>query len=172
MVDLHSWCTILIYLKIAEVMALLQGAQEQWSLHTEQQTDSIRYLNELNTVGCQVMPRPSIVERSVQWLEAFVNHGTSQIENVAAGIQMLCKELGRHAHVDYCRAQSGDACSSTGVEHITTPMHPDPKRAKDFVTHDLFWRRTGECQYEHYVLQYPALTDYGAGFKGQADNHM
>ncbi|EPS95548.1 hypothetical protein FOMPIDRAFT_60994 [Fomitopsis schrenkii] len=29
-----------------------------------------------------------------EWLEAFVNHGTSQTENVAAGIQMLCKELG------------------------------------------------------------------------------
>ncbi|TFY62053.1 hypothetical protein EVJ58_g4106 [Rhodofomes roseus] len=63
--------------QVAEVLSLLQGAQEQWSAHTEQQTDSIRYLNELNS-----------------WLEAFVNHGTAQIENVAAGVQMLCKELG------------------------------------------------------------------------------
>ncbi|KZT69559.1 hypothetical protein DAEQUDRAFT_811327 [Daedalea quercina L-15889] len=63
--------------QVADILALLQGAQEQWSAHSEQQTDSIRYLNELNT-----------------WLEAFVNHGTSQIENVAAGVQMLCKELG------------------------------------------------------------------------------
>ena len=29
-----------------------------------------------------------------QWLEAFVKHGTSQIEGVAAGIQQLCRDLG------------------------------------------------------------------------------
>lgn len=44
--------------QITEILALLQGAQEQWSSHTEQQTDSIRYLNELNTVSCPVALRP------------------------------------------------------------------------------------------------------------------
>lgn len=29
-----------------------------------------------------------------QWLEAFVNHGTSQIEGVAVGVQQLCQTLG------------------------------------------------------------------------------
>jgi hypothetical protein len=29
-----------------------------------------------------------------QWLETFVNHGTSQIEGVAAKVQQLCKALG------------------------------------------------------------------------------
>ncbi len=29
-----------------------------------------------------------------QWLEAFVKHGTSQIEGVAAGVQQLCRDLG------------------------------------------------------------------------------
>ena len=29
-----------------------------------------------------------------QWLEAFVQHGTSQIDGVAAGVQQLCNELG------------------------------------------------------------------------------
>ncbi|OCH92336.1 hypothetical protein OBBRIDRAFT_886367 [Obba rivulosa] len=60
-----------------EILNILQVVQTQWSAQTEQQTDSIRYLNELNS-----------------WLEAFVNHGTSQIEGIAAGVQQLCRELG------------------------------------------------------------------------------
>ena len=32
--------------------------------------------------------------RILQWLETFVNHGTSQIESVAGGVQQLCHELG------------------------------------------------------------------------------
>ncbi|KZT10708.1 uncharacterized protein LAESUDRAFT_346053 [Laetiporus sulphureus 93-53] len=63
--------------QIEEILLLLQNAQDQWAKQNEQQTDSVRYLNELNT-----------------WLEAFVNHGTSHIESVAAGIQQLCKDLG------------------------------------------------------------------------------
>ncbi|TFK89087.1 hypothetical protein K466DRAFT_661831 [Polyporus arcularius HHB13444] len=62
---------------LAEVMALLIDAEEQRANQLEHQTDSIRYLNELNT-----------------WLEAFVKHGTSQIEGVAAGVQQLCRDLG------------------------------------------------------------------------------
>lgn len=56
---------------------------------------------------------------------------------------MICKDLGRHVHLDYCRTQPGDACSGAGIEHLNAPLHPHPGRAKDFVTHDLFWRRTG-----------------------------
>ncbi|KAH9859073.1 hypothetical protein C2E23DRAFT_855733 [Lenzites betulinus] len=63
--------------ELAEVLVLLKDAEEQRVTQMEQQTDSIRYLNELNS-----------------WLEAFVKHGTSQIEGVAAGVQQLCQELG------------------------------------------------------------------------------
>ncbi|KAI0746026.1 hypothetical protein C8Q76DRAFT_665452 [Earliella scabrosa] len=59
------------------VLSLLKDAEEQRATQSEQQTDSIRYLNQLNT-----------------WLEAFVQHGTSQIDGVAAGVQQLCNELG------------------------------------------------------------------------------
>ncbi|KAI0630124.1 hypothetical protein C8Q77DRAFT_1136552 [Trametes polyzona] len=63
--------------ELAEVLTMLKDAEEQRVTQMEQQTDSIRYLNELNC-----------------WLEAFVKHGTSQIEGVAAGIQQLCQDLG------------------------------------------------------------------------------
>jgi len=42
-----------------------------------------------------------------QWLEAFVNHGTSQIESVAANVEQLCKVLG-------CLEQGGSSADITG----------------------------------------------------------
>ncbi|KAK2464306.1 hypothetical protein APHAL10511_003763 [Amanita phalloides] len=62
---------------LAKVFSLLEDNNQQRALHTQQQADSVRYLTELNT-----------------WLEAFVNHGTSQIESVAANVEQLCKILG------------------------------------------------------------------------------
>ncbi|KAH9919329.1 uncharacterized protein B0H18DRAFT_1122581 [Fomitopsis serialis] len=104
----------------AEILSLLQGAQEQWSSHTEQQTDSIRYLNELN----------SVVARG------FVNHGTSQIENVAAGIQMLCKELGpgslladvRKLLVEAKGKEEGSVALHAAVNGLIAAVHEDLKK--------------------------------------------
>ncbi|KAH9942484.1 uncharacterized protein BXZ73DRAFT_74735 [Epithele typhae] len=62
---------------LEEVLMTLRDAEEQRASQMEQQTDSIRYLNQLNT-----------------WLEAFVKHGISQIEGVAGGVQQLCRDLG------------------------------------------------------------------------------
>ncbi|KAF8629409.1 hypothetical protein AX15_003463 [Amanita polypyramis BW_CC] len=69
--------------ELAKILALLEDNSQQRALHTQQQADNVRYLTELNT-----------------WLEAFVNHGTSQIENVAANVEQLCKVLG-------CSGQAG-----------------------------------------------------------------
>ncbi|CCL99099.1 uncharacterized protein FIBRA_01113 [Fibroporia radiculosa] len=80
--------------QIEEIIYLLRDAQTQWATHTEQQTDSVRYLNELNN-----------------WLETFVNHGTSQIETVAAGIHQLCQDLGYASDVQEL-ANEGEPKSS------------------------------------------------------------
>ncbi|KAI0085181.1 hypothetical protein BDY19DRAFT_897093 [Irpex rosettiformis] len=63
--------------QLQQVLNLLNSDKEDRAKIIEQQADSARYLNELNT-----------------WLETFVNHGTSQIESVAGGMQQLCSELG------------------------------------------------------------------------------
>ncbi|KAI0766515.1 hypothetical protein BC629DRAFT_1596351 [Irpex lacteus] len=62
---------------LQQVLELLTSDKEDRAKVIEQQADSARYLNELNT-----------------WLETFVNHGTSQIESVAGGVQQLCNDLG------------------------------------------------------------------------------
>ncbi|KAH8828284.1 hypothetical protein DL96DRAFT_1798379 [Flagelloscypha sp. PMI_526] len=60
-----------------EILALLKADSEARSLQGQQQSESVRYLNELN-----------------QWLETFVNNGTSQIQEMSNLVQRLCGELG------------------------------------------------------------------------------
>ncbi|CAH1767672.1 9095_t:CDS:2 [Entrophospora sp. SA101] len=56
-----------------------------------------------------------------------------------------CKELGRHRHIDYC--QNVEACKNGQqgheVIHLDVPLEPNPDNKKDYVTHKLFWERTG-----------------------------
>ncbi|KAI0334998.1 hypothetical protein GY45DRAFT_1351095 [Cubamyces sp. BRFM 1775] len=123
-----------------EVLALLKDAEEQRVTQMEQQTDSIRYLNELNT-----------------WLEAFVKHGTSQIEGMAAGVQQLCKDLGpvpelQDAEEEGDAAPSGSLLSdirrflvqSTEREENTVALHTSVNGLVAAVQEDL--RRNAEAR--------------------------
>ncbi|KAF5381812.1 hypothetical protein D9757_008326 [Collybiopsis confluens] len=57
---------------------------------------------------------------------------------------LFCSDMGRHTHVDYCRAPPGQPCPpSEGIEHVVHRMQPEPDRPKDWVTHSLHWRRMG-----------------------------
>jgi len=55
---------------------------------------------------------------------------------------LFCGTLGRHAHISPCRSSSG-VCSQPEVQHIHTPMAPDPDEPKDWISHRLFWARSG-----------------------------
>ncbi|KAG8962040.1 hypothetical protein FRC05_005627 [Tulasnella sp. 425] len=54
----------------------------------------------------------------------------------------LCRNLGRHAHIDYCRNSNGQ-CQEAESEHIDVPMLPNLNRPKDWISHKVFWARTG-----------------------------
>ena len=56
---------------------------------------------------------------------------------------LVCSSMGRHVHIDFCRAGENARCSGAEVQHIGTRMVPDPDRPKDSVTHSLYWRRMG-----------------------------
>ncbi|KLO14276.1 hypothetical protein SCHPADRAFT_322744 [Schizopora paradoxa] len=62
--------------KLDEIAAYIREDAERKKQQAEQQVDSVRYLNELNT-----------------WLEKFVDNGTSNILNVSQGVQRLCEDL-------------------------------------------------------------------------------
>ncbi|KAI0723140.1 hypothetical protein C8Q76DRAFT_671490 [Earliella scabrosa] len=56
---------------------------------------------------------------------------------------MYCRSMGRHAHIDWCRSDDPATCGGPEHEHISTPMQPHPGRAKDWISHSLYWKRTG-----------------------------
>ncbi|KAI1789535.1 hypothetical protein LXA43DRAFT_892776, partial [Ganoderma leucocontextum] len=55
---------------------------------------------------------------------------------------MYCRSMGRHAHIDWCRTDAPGRCGGPEHEHIAAPMQPQPRKAKDWITHGLYWRRT------------------------------
>lgn len=58
---------------------------------------------------------------------------------------LVCQALGRHVHIDYCRAKSPAECrGNQEVQHVARKLRPEPDRSKDFLTHNLFWKRSGK----------------------------
>lgn len=55
---------------------------------------------------------------------------------------LVCKDMGRHAHLDYCRSD-GSACVGLELEHIIARLSPNPDKPKDWVSHGMYWRRSG-----------------------------
>ncbi|GBC07437.1 hypothetical protein RclHR1_07470002 [Rhizophagus clarus] len=56
-----------------------------------------------------------------------------------------CKDLGRHRHIDYCQSAENCKLGNQGqdIQHINEKVHPNPDKSKDFISHKLFWERTG-----------------------------
>lgn len=74
---------------------------------------------------------------------------------------MVCKDLGRHVHIDYCRSpQNVSDCNHPEVRHINEILEPNPGRPKDWTTHALFWARSGKCfsLKSHFKSYVPELT--------------
>jgi hypothetical protein len=75
-------------------------------------------------------------------------------EGVPMMCSLVCKALGRHVHIDYCRAKTSAECSvNNEVEHITKKLRPEPDRPKDSLTHNLFWKRSGKSIFDTHPLQ-------------------
>ena len=77
---------------------------------------------------------------------------------------LVCQDMGRHVHLDYCRTNPGDRCGGAEMQHITTRFTPNPDSAKDWVSHGLHWRRSGTF---FTFLTLCLLSDY-PGFKGNS----
>jgi hypothetical protein len=68
---------------------------------------------------------------------------SSNDEGAPMMCNLVCSSMGRHVHIDYCRAHRNGPCDSVGVQHINDRILPDPDKPKDAVTHSLYWRRMG-----------------------------
>jgi len=56
---------------------------------------------------------------------------------------LYCADLDRHVHVDYCRSDDPTSCGGAEIQHLSTRMQPNPEKAKDWITHNLHWKRMG-----------------------------
>ncbi|CAG8665575.1 9195_t:CDS:2, partial [Paraglomus occultum] len=61
---------------------------------------------------------------------------------------MLCKDANRHLHVDYCPDETTCKASKLTkrkdqIEHINDKIEPYPKKPKDYISHRLYWSRSG-----------------------------
>ncbi|KAI9443965.1 hypothetical protein H4582DRAFT_1049491 [Lactarius indigo] len=68
---------------------------------------------------------------------------SSNDEGAPMMCNLVCSSMGRHVHIDYCRADQNGPCDSVGIQHINDRMLPDPDKPKDAVVHSLYWRRMG-----------------------------
>ncbi|KAI0314894.1 hypothetical protein OF83DRAFT_1134774 [Amylostereum chailletii] len=77
----------------------------------------------------------------------FVKVGDHKFSANDEGSPMMCSQVcasqGRHIHFAFCRSEDAASCRQAKVQHVGTRMLPEPDRAKDKITHDLYWRRTG-----------------------------
>ncbi|KAJ3289280.1 hypothetical protein HDU79_004189 [Rhizoclosmatium sp. JEL0117] len=77
---------------------------------------------------------------------------------------MVCRDLGRHIHIDYCRhnPKDGGVCENhNNLEHVQDVMSPHPERPKDLITHKLKWERNGfEDPYENDLQEEFKLCDH------------
>jgi hypothetical protein len=71
---------------------------------------------------------------------------SSNDEGAPMMCNLVCTSMGRHVHIDYCRAEANGPCEGDEVQHIKDKMVPDPDRPKDAVTHSLYWRRMGSLR--------------------------
>ncbi|KAF8444545.1 hypothetical protein L210DRAFT_3642808 [Boletus edulis BED1] len=79
--------------------------EEQRKLQLDQQADSVRYLNELNS-----------------WLESFVNGGTVHIQSVAANVEQLCSYLGTSSESDTPGGQSSNQGMLGEIRHLISSV--------------------------------------------------
>jgi len=56
---------------------------------------------------------------------------------------LYCADLERHVHIDYCRSENPASCSGTEIQHISTRVQPNAEKPKDWITHNLHWKRMG-----------------------------
>jgi hypothetical protein len=88
-----------------------------------------------------------VVEGPDDTLEVQGRKYASNDDGAPMMCNLVCQRMGRHVHIDYCRATNGASCTGAEVEHIRTRLAPNPDKAKDSITHSLYWRRSGAMDF-------------------------
>ena len=82
---------------------------------------------------------------------------SSNDEGAPMMCNLVCSSMGRHVHIDYCRAEENAPCDGAEVQHISARMVPNPDKRKDAITHSLYWRRLGTLDTYLYKLSHGSI---------------
>jgi len=94
--------------------------------------------------GSMLNVRWSVDGPDEEGLEVDGRRFSTNDEGAPMMCNLVCKALDRHVHIDYCRAKTSDECRANHeIQHIPRTLNPEPDRPKDFLTHNLFWKRSG-----------------------------
>ncbi|KAH7884451.1 hypothetical protein F5I97DRAFT_1937890 [Phlebopus sp. FC_14] len=94
--------------------------------------------------GSMSRTRWTVVGSDDQALEIQGRRFSTNDEGAPMMCNLVCQAMGRHVHIDYCRADKEAACTGNDeIEHLSKRLLPDPDRPKDALTHSLFWKRSG-----------------------------
>ena len=74
-------------------------------------------------------------------IELSGNRFGPQDSGISHLCNQVCGQLGRHVHIDYCRMGHHEENSL----HVDVPLAPHPELPKDWVSHSLHWKRSGQC---------------------------
>jgi hypothetical protein len=79
---------------------------------------------------------------------------------------MVCRDMGRHVHIDFCRSNDPATCSAAGLEHLNKRLQPRPDEEKDQISHRLYWQRLSK--YQAFLAEYglTKITKLLPAFKG------
>ena len=134
---------------LAHVVLVLQG-------HTQQEHETSH--------GSMTHSRWAVYGSDETAIELGGRKFSSEDDGAPMMCNLVCSSMGRHIHIDYCRAEDYAPCEGPEVQHINTRMTPNPRRTKDAVTHGLYWRRMGKL---HPIFRFSFLTRTSfTGFKG------
>ena len=113
------------------MLDILKEDREQRQAGVEQQAENARYLQELNKASC--LHSLDVVceteQECLQWLETFVNNGTSQIQMVVSGVDQLCREV-----TPQCSEQNATPAGKTGglrsdVKELTSAVKDNNEKS-------------------------------------------
>ncbi|KAI9452888.1 hypothetical protein BJY52DRAFT_1124024 [Lactarius psammicola] len=83
---------------------------------------------------------------------------SSNDEGAPMMCNLVCLSMGRHVHIDYCRADGNGPCDAAEAQHINDRIVPEPDKPKDAVTHSLYWQRMGsDLQLDPYTRDEQAI---------------
>ena len=125
-------CVIIVQAQIAKANCFVSSG------HSQQEHETSH--------GSMSNVRWSVDGPDEEGLEVGGRRFSTNDEGAPMMCNLVCKALGRHVHIDYCRAEDPAECRGNNeVHHVSRKLQPEPGRPKDFLTHSLFWKRSGEA---------------------------